>query len=60
MSLHPEKFEYSEKIQGKMDAVALRRKIGCVIQQVGLFPHDRRKNIAVVPEILWLGFCTDT
>ncbi len=37
----------------KMDAVRLRRKIGYVIQQVGLFPHMTvEKNIAVVPEIL--------
>lgn len=37
----------------KMDAVQLRRKIGYVIQQVGLFPHMTvEKNIAVVPEIL--------
>ena len=35
------------------DAVNLRRKIGYVIQQVGLFPHMTvEKNIAVVPEIL--------
>lgn len=38
---------------GQTDAVALRRKIGYVIQQVGLFPHMTvEKNIAVVPEIL--------
>lgn len=37
----------------KEDAVQLRRKIGYVIQQVGLFPHMTvEKNIAVVPEIL--------
>ena len=35
------------------DPVQLRRKIGYVIQQVGLFPHMTvEKNIAVVPEIL--------
>ena len=35
------------------DAVQLRRKIGYVIQQIGLFPHMTvEKNIAVVPEIL--------
>lgn len=35
------------------DAVQLRRKIGYVIQQVGLFPHMTvEKNISVVPEIL--------
>lgn len=37
----------------KTDAVQLRRKIGYVIQQIGLFPHMTvEKNIAVVPEIL--------
>src|SRR5436190_21125352 len=31
----------------------LRRRIGYVIQQVGLFPHMRiEQNIAVVPELL--------
>lgn len=53
MSLHPGKFEYSGENIGQTDAVALRRKIGYVIQQVGLFPHMTvEKNIAVVPEIL--------
>lgn len=34
------------------DAIKLRRNIGYVIQQVGLFPHlTVEKNIAVVPEI---------
>lgn len=43
---------FGENIQ-QTDAVALRRKIGYVIQQVGLFPHMTvEKNIAVVPEIL--------
>ena len=43
---------YGENIQ-KTDPVQLRRKIGYVIQQVGLFPHMTvEKNIAVVPEIL--------
>lgn len=37
----------------EIDPVQLRRKIGYVIQQVGLFPHMTvEKNIAVVPEIL--------
>ena len=35
------------------DAIELRRSIGYVIQQVGLFPHMTvEKNISVVPEIL--------
>jgi osmoprotectant transport system ATP-binding protein len=35
------------------DAVALRRKIGYVIQQVGLFPHlDVAANVATVPRLL--------
>ena len=43
---------FGENIQ-QTDAVQLRRKIGYVIQQVGLFPHMTvEKNIAVVPEIL--------
>lgn len=37
----------------QMDRVQLRRKIGYVIQQVGLFPHMTiARNIAVVPNIL--------
>lgn len=36
-----------------MDAVALRRGIGYVIQQGGLFPHRRvADNVAVVPRLL--------
>src|SRR5436305_14638114 len=36
-----------------LPATALRRRIGYVIQQVGLFPHMRiEQNIAVVPELL--------
>jgi osmoprotectant transport system ATP-binding protein len=35
------------------DAAKLRREIGYVIQQIGLFPHETvGKNIAVVPELL--------
>ncbi len=35
------------------DPVALRRRIGYVIQQVGLFPHQRiRANVATVPVLL--------
>lgn len=37
---------------GKTDPVALRRRIGYVIQNVGLFPHMTvEKNIAYVPSI---------
>lgn len=44
-------------IQGKdiktMPKTCLRRQIGYVIQQIGLFPHMTvEKNIAIVPEIL--------
>jgi osmoprotectant transport system ATP-binding protein len=36
-----------------LDAVALRRRIGYVIQQGGLFPHRRvADNVAVVPRLL--------
>ncbi|MBE2223987.1 MAG: ABC transporter ATP-binding protein [Anaerolineae bacterium] len=36
-----------------MDATELRRQIGYVIQQIGLFPHMTvAKNIAIVPELL--------
>ncbi|MBI2774136.1 MAG: ATP-binding cassette domain-containing protein [Chloroflexi bacterium] len=35
------------------DVVALRRRIGYVIQQVGLFPHyTTAQNVATVPELL--------
>ncbi len=37
----------------KADPVQLRRRIGYVIQQVGLFPHqDVRTNVATVPRLL--------
>ncbi len=37
----------------KGDPVALRRRIGYVIQQVGLFPHQSvRDNVATVPRLL--------
>ncbi|HBT91824.1 MAG TPA: glycine/betaine ABC transporter ATP-binding protein, partial [Ruminococcaceae bacterium] len=37
----------------QMNPIELRRKIGYVIQQVGLFPHMRiGENIATVPKIL--------
>lgn len=36
-----------------VDGVALRRTIGYVIQQVGLFPHMTiAENIATIPELL--------
>ena len=43
---------FGEDIQ-KGDPIQLRRQIGYVIQQVGLFPHMTvERNISVVPEIL--------
>jgi osmoprotectant transport system ATP-binding protein len=37
----------------RSDAVALRRRIGYVIQQVGLFPHMTiAQNVATVPQLL--------
>lgn len=40
----------------RLDATELRRKIGYVIQQVGLFPHMTiGENIATVPKILGWG-----
>ncbi|CAN5310833.1 betaine/proline/choline family ABC transporter ATP-binding protein [soil metagenome] len=37
----------------KVDPVQLRRRIGYVIQQVGLFPHQNiRANISTVPKLL--------
>jgi len=43
---------FGENIVDK-DAVQLRRKIGYVIQQVGLFPHMTvQDNVAVVPKLL--------
>lgn len=42
-----------DKDIAKMDAVALRRTIGYVIQQIGLFPHMTiEQNIAIVPRLL--------
>jgi osmoprotectant transport system ATP-binding protein len=36
-----------------IDAVKLRRRIGYVIQQIGLFPHQTvRANVASVPKLL--------
>jgi ABC-type proline/glycine betaine transport systems, ATPase components len=43
---------YGEEIKN-IDPIALRRKIGYVIQQVGLFPHMTiEQNIATVPKAL--------
>ena len=44
------------KIEGKdtstLDPIALRRRIGCVVQQVGLFPHMTiKENIEIVNKI---------
>jgi osmoprotectant transport system ATP-binding protein len=37
----------------RIDAVQLRRRIGYVIQQIGLFPHQTiRGNVATVPKLL--------
>jgi osmoprotectant transport system ATP-binding protein len=37
----------------RIDAVALRRRLGYVIQQVGLFPHQTiRANVGTVPTLL--------
>src|SRR5690606_32743969 len=37
----------------RSEATALRRRMGYVIQQVGLFPHMTvAQNVAVVPELL--------
>lgn len=42
-----------EKNIFEMDATELRRQIGYVIQQIGLFPHMTvAQNIAIVPELL--------
>lgn len=45
-------FFYGKKIS-QLDVQQLRRKIGYVIQQIGLFPHMTiTENIAVVPKLL--------
>ena len=42
-----------ESIYNGMDVIELRRKIGYVIQQTGLFPHmTAAQNIAIVPKLL--------
>jgi len=39
-----------------MDPIALRRSIGYVIQETGLFPHYTVEgNIGVVPRLSWMG-----
>src|SRR5258708_1978059 len=45
----------------KMNPVELRRRIGYVIQQVGLFPHQTvAQNVATVPKLLgWRKEQTD-
>ena len=41
-----------DKSIGSMDEVALRRKIGYVIQQTGLFPHMTvKENIELIPKL---------
>ena len=38
---------------GNLNAILLRRSIGCVIQAIGLFPHRTvAENIAIVPKLL--------
>ena len=45
-------FVAGEDVMG-MDPVALRRRIGYVIQQIGLFPHmSVADNVATVPRLL--------
>lgn len=43
---------YGQDVQ-QMDVIQLRRQIGYVVQQIGLFPHmSVAENIATVPELL--------
>ena len=43
----------NQSIYNGMDVIELRRKIGYVIQQTGLFPHmTAAQNIAIVPKLL--------
>lgn len=45
--------EINDKEIKDYDLIELRRKIGYVVQQIGLFPHITiEKNIATVPELL--------
>lgn len=45
--------EINDKEIKEYDLIELRRKIGYVVQQIGLFPHITiEKNIATVPELL--------
>ncbi len=40
----------------QIDVTTLRRHIGYVIQQIGLFPHMTvKQNVAVVPRLTWVG-----
>lgn len=46
-----------DKNIGSMDEVALRRRIGYVIQQTGLFPHMTvRENIELIPKLEKMSF----
>lgn len=37
----------------QLDEITLRRRIGYVVQQIGLFPHQIvEENIAIVPKLL--------
>jgi len=45
--------EVEGRATGSWDAIALRRRIGYVIQEVGLFPHlTVARNVGVVPRLL--------
>ena len=45
--------EFYGKAIEDFDVIQLRRKMGYVVQQIGLFPHYTiEKNIAIVPELL--------
>ncbi len=47
------KIFFDGKDIAELDAVALRRQIGYVVQQIGLFPHQTvAENIATVPKLL--------
>lgn len=47
------KIFFDGKDIAELDSVALRRQIGYVVQQIGLFPHQTvAENIATVPKLL--------
>lgn len=47
------RIEFYGKDISTMDAIQLRRQMGYVVQQIGLFPHlSVAENIATVPELL--------